>query len=119
MFFGFGRSMLQDNIVRLKPVFSTVEFGKNSILWSRLPVFLLNVFGNIAMFIPFGFLGWIFPKLLNFKNLLIRFLSVLIIVEALQYFTRLGVFDVDDIILNSLGLWNGFWLRNIIERRYL
>ena len=69
------------------------------------------------MFVPFGFLGWVFPKFNDLKTLLISFLSVLIVVEALQYFTRMGVFDVDDIILNTVGVCVGFWLSRKLKFR--
>ena len=107
MFFGFGRTQMDDNIVRLQPIFSTISFIQNNLLWNRFLSIFINVFGNIIMFIPFGFLGWIFPKFQNLKELMFTFLSVLMIVEALQYFSRMGVFDVDDILLNSFGVWIG------------
>ena len=61
------------------------------------------------MFTPFGFLGIVFPKLNDFKTLIINFVYAIIIVESLQYLTRLGVFDIDDIILNNVGESIGFW----------
>ena len=67
------------------------------------------------MFIPFGFLGWLNAKYFSFKKLIVDFLSVLIIVEALQYLTRLGVFDIDDLALNSLSVWIGFQMRKLID----
>ncbi len=109
MFFGFGRSPYDFNIVRLIPMFSTVDFIKETIQWKTI---LLNVFGNIVMFIPFGFLGIVFEKLESFKRLIINFLSVIIMVEGLQYFSRLGVFDIDDVILNTIGMAIGFWIYN-------
>lgn len=105
MFFGFGRSQYDINIVRLSPLISTFSFVKETIL---LKTIIINVFGNIIMFTPFGFLGIVFPKLNDFKTLIINFLSVIIIIESLQYFTRLGVFDIDDIILNTIGVAIGF-----------
>lgn len=107
MFFGFGRSQYDFNIVWLVPMFSTAGFVKETILWKTI---FINVFGNIIMFTPFGFLGIVFPKLNDFKRLIINFLSAIIIVESLQYFTRLGVFDVDDVILNTVGVAIGFWI---------
>lgn len=105
MFLGAGREQFSSNIVRLTPIVSTLNFLENT---TSLTNIFINIFGNIIMFIPFGFLGWIFPKLNQFQPLIINFLSGLIIIEALQYFTRLGVFDVDDLLLNSLGVWIGF-----------
>jgi len=107
MFFGFGRSQYDINIVRLMPMVSTFSFIKETILWKTI---IINVFGNIIMFTPFGFLGIFFPKLNDFKILIINFLSAIIIVESLQYFTRLGVFDIDDVILNTVGVAIGFWI---------
>ncbi len=107
MFFGFGRSQYDINIVRLIPMFSTVGFVKQTILWKTI---IINIFGNILIFVPFGFLGIVFPKLNNFWILILDFLFAIIIVESLQYFTRLGVFDIDDVILNTVGVAIGFWI---------
>lgn len=114
MFFGFGRSQYDINIVRLSPLISTFSFVKETIL---LKTIIINVFGNIIMFAPFGFLGIVFPKLNDFKTLIINFLSAIIIIESLQYFTRLGVFDIDDIILNTIGVAIGFWIYRIWASR--
>lgn len=114
MFFGFGRTQYEMNIVRLSPLYSTFSFMKETILWKTI---IINVLGNIIMFMPFGFLGIVFPKLLNFKALIIKFLSAIIIIESLQYFTRLGVFDIDDIILNTIGVAIGFWFYRIRASR--
>ena len=114
MFFGFGRSQYDINIVRLSPLISTFSFVKETILWKTI---IINVFGNIIMFTPFGFLGIVFPKLKDFKTLIINFLSAIILIESLQYFTRLGVFDIDDIILNTIGVVIGFWFYRIWASR--
>lgn len=107
MFFGFGRSQYDINIVRLIPMFSTVGFVKQTILWKTI---IINIFGNILIFVPFGFLGIVFPKLNQFWILILDFLFAIIILESFQYFTRLGVFDIDDVILNTAGAAIGFWI---------
>ena len=112
MFLGFGREQHEANIARLLPFVSTVFFVQNTTSWESI---IINLFGNIIMFIPFGFLGWLNAKYFSFKKLIVDFLSVLIIVEALQYLTRLGVFDIDDLALNSLGVWIGFQMRKFID----
>ena len=112
MFLGFGREQHEANIVRLLPLVSTILFVQNTTSWESI---IINLFGNIIMFIPFGFLGWLNTKYFSFKKLIVDFLSVLIIVEALQYLTRLGVFDIDDLALNSLGVWIGFQMRKFID----
>lgn len=115
MFFGMGRYQYDDNIVRMQPIISTIWFIEGTISWFEIVTIVL---GNVIMFIPFGFLGWIFPRLKDLKTLTIDFASVIIIVEALQYFSRLGVFDVDDIILNTFGVYLGFLMKNFIEKRF-
>ena len=112
MFLGFGREQHEANIVRLLPLVSTILFVQNTTSWESI---IINLFGNIIMFIPFGFLGWLNAKYFSFKKLIVDFLSALIIVEALQYLTRLGVFDIDDLVLNSLGVWIGFQMRKLFS----
>lgn len=116
MFFGFGRSQYDFNIVRLLPMISTFNFVKETII---LKTIIINVFGNILMFTPFGFLGIVFPKLNNFRLLILDFLFAIILVESLQYFTRLGVFDIDDVILNTVGVAIGFWIYRWLNRKFI
>lgn len=68
-------------------------------------VALQLIFLNILMFVPMGvFLPWVFPKVDRlYKAVLISFGATLII-EALQVALPGGrAFDIDDIILNTLG----------------
>lgn len=114
MLFGFGRidARYPDPALRLEPVISTVQFMNSGLPKEYIVKIVL---GNIIMFIPFGFLGWSFPGLRSLKSLLFTFLSAIIIVEALQYFTRLGIFEVDDIILNTFGVFLGWKICRYIE----
>lgn len=64
----------------------------------------LNVVGNVIAFMPFGFL---LPPLMNYKTnwfvtTIWAFLFSLF-VETIQLFFRLGRFDVDDMLLNTIG----------------
>lgn len=73
-------------------------------------VVLMNLVGNVAGFMPFGFLlpllsvkerRWIMVFLLTFE--------LSLVVEVLQLFTGVGSFDVDDLLLNTLGGLLGYW----------
>ncbi len=66
--------------------------------------FAVNIFGNIAAFMPYGFLLPLLNRVYR-KFYIILILSVLfsLAVETAQFLLKVGVFDVDDIILNSLG----------------
>lgn len=78
---------------------------------------LKNIIGNIILFIPLGFLvPLVYIKAQRFyKTFIIIFLSVLLI-ESFQLFTMLGVFDIDDIILNCTGGIIGYFLFYILKR---
>lgn len=115
MFFGMGRRQYEDNLLTIEPVFSTINFIKGSISWKDT---IVIVGGNVLMFVPFGFLGWIFPKLNELKTLLFTFVSAIVIIEALQYFSRMGIFELDDILLNTSGGFCGFLMKKFIEKRF-
>ena len=116
MFLGMGRFQFDENVIRIEPVFSTLSFIENTIRWWDIARIVL---GNVLMFIPFGFLGWVFPKLKDLKSLMYAFISAIFIVEGMQYFTRLGTFEIDDILLNSLGVFIGYQIRRFIERKFI
>lgn len=70
-------------------------------------LFIKNVFGNILIFMPFGFLTSYFLEL---KKPLIVFILSIVTSLSIEY-TQLiigRVFDIDDIILNIVGGLIGF-----------
>lgn len=70
---------------------------------------LINLIGNIIVFIPMGFfMCCIWKKPRNFSIHLPITLAVILLIEAIQLFTFLGSFDIDDIILNTLGAATGY-----------
>ena len=115
MFFGMGRTQYDVNVVRVEPLFSTLGFIENTISWFEI---IKIVVGNVVMFMPFGFLGWLFPRLQNLKENIFAFISAIVIVEALQYFTRLGICEVDDIILNTFGVFLGWQMKTMLEIKF-
>lgn len=114
MFLGMGRFQYEENLITVEPFFSTLKFIQGT---HRTIDIVTIVLGNVLMFIPFGFLGWIIPELRKLKPLLFGFISCIVIVEALQYFTRMGIFEVDDIILNTFGVYIGWVLRRFLDRK--
>ena len=71
-----------------------------------------NLLGNMVLFMPMGFLlPCIFPKQFNkFSRTIITGILIIAAIECLQLFSTLGSFDIDDIILNALGMIIGFLL---------
>jgi glycopeptide antibiotics resistance protein len=64
-----------------------------------------NLFGNIAVFIPFGMFLVLLSKNkeISFTGVLALSLSLSLFFECLQVVSSLGTFDVDDLILNTSG----------------
>ncbi|MCC3216087.1 VanZ family protein [Chryseobacterium sp. X308] len=114
MFLGMGRFQYEENLITVEPVFSTIKFIQGP---NKTMDIVTIVLGNIMMFIPFGFLGWVIPGLKKLKPLIFGFISCIVIVEALQYFTRMGIFEVDDILLNTFGVYIGWLLRRFLDRK--
>ena len=77
---------------------------------------VLNLFGNIVAFIPFGFfLPVLYPKC---RSVLF---TVFFSFECSLMVSKVGSFDVDDMLLNTVGGFLGclafFWM-NRIRRSY-
>lgn len=105
------REMLQKSI-NLTPLFTIRNYLQVVLYRTNDAVFghcLINLLGNILLFIPIGFL---LPKLWktmrNFFIFIIFVLLLILLVELTQLFTLLGSFDVDDIILNLTGMIIGY-----------
>ena len=80
-----------------------------------------NLFGNILIFLPFGFFISMAGKSRGFFKTLFYSLALSLCVEVLQLVTRVGSFDVDDILLNTVGGVLGyiiFVICNLIRRKY-
>ena len=68
-----------------------------------------NLWGNIIPFLPLGFLlPGAFFKPPTFLKTIGSCLLTILCIETFQFFTLLGYFDIDDIILNFLGCLIGY-----------
>lgn len=69
---------------------------------------ILNFIINIIAFIPLGIFFTILLKKANIMKILVLSLLFVMFIEVTQFVTCLGIFDVDDIILNTLGCFIGY-----------
>ena len=79
-------------------------------------VLVTNLFGNVLIFIPFGFF---FPMASRSRSLALTvFLSFMLslAVEMGQFITQVGSFDIDDLLLNTLGGLIGYMLYALSHR---
>ena len=62
-----------------------------------------NLFGNILIFVPYGFFISMAAERRGFFKTLFCSFGLSLCVELVQLVTRVGSFDVDDILLNTIG----------------
>jgi glycopeptide antibiotics resistance protein len=100
----YGRTMGSDqyryNLVLFKEVKRFIEYRR----LLGFESFVVNIFGNVLAFAPFGFVLPIISvdnrKLLNITLLSFEFSLT---IELIQLIFKVGIFDVDDIFMNTVG----------------
>lgn len=79
---------------------------------------IINLGGNIFLFIPAGWLlPKIFKKMRSFFPFFFTCALCIFLIETLQLFSLLGSFDVDDLILNLFGMTLGFVYYHLTKPR--
>lgn len=91
-------------------------------------LFVINIIGNVAVFMPFGFLVPVMYREQRkdvvfhghyFRSFLfVTFLGFLfsLAVETVQLVTKVGCFDVDDLLLNTSGVVLGYIIYYICKK---
>ncbi len=116
----YGRDAVMENFhYNLKPFREIKRFweyrGQLGI-WS-----VINILGNIFIFVPLGFFEPIASKKRSFLGTVVDGFLLSLIVEIFQLISKVGRFDVDDLMLNTLGVVIGyivFLVCNAIRRKY-
>lgn len=105
----YGRDMVHTeyryNLTMFKELGRFFKYRKNI----GLEGFIVNMFGNILAFAPFGFL---FPAISKdrrkLKDVVLNTFFFSLSIELIQLISKVGVFDVDDLFMNTLGGLLGF-----------
>lgn len=96
-------------LIPFKTIISQLKYGS-------INEIVRNIIGNLCLFIPLSFL--LILKDNKYKNILRQTLILLpsiLMTELLQMITSVGVFDIDDIILNYLGVLLFIIIMNIVN----
>jgi len=104
----YGRTMDSGYRYNFEPFKEIKRFWSNrdALGWNSV---ITNLAGNIVAFAPFGFfLPMLCKAGRNIFGCVIVTALFSLSVEAVQLFTKVGAFDVDDIILNAVGGLVGF-----------
>ncbi len=85
---------------------------------------LRNVLGNIIPFMPIGLLLPLVYRPISWKSVLGFAVLLSLGIEILELVLRAGIFDVDDILLNALGVMLGYvvfraFAKKLFQRIYL
>lgn len=81
-----------------------------------------NIAGNLFGFVPLGFLlPILFSNLRSSKKIVLVTFITSLVFELIQLITNLGSFDVDDLLLNTIGGFIGYCffvlLKLLLSRR--
>ena len=84
-----------------------------------LKLVLLNLVGNIVAFVPLGiFVSYFFNNgRYTFIKTILFGLILTVSVEVIQLITRVGICDVDDILLNFIGVVIGAVLVKLFSKK--
>ena len=111
--------MLRGNM-NLVPFHTIGNYWKVVMRWEFTPLFyhcVINLGGNLFLFIPIGYLlPRLWPFLRNFFSFLLTCTLAIALVELLQLVTLLGSLDIDDLILNLLGMILGYLIFMIFKK---
>lgn len=117
----FGRTVTYpDYRYNFKPFAEIIRYF-NQVRHLSLSLFVINIFGNIIIFAPFGMLlprivtSWVTNKPIAFWGTTVNAAMFSLVVEFMQLVTKVGVFDVDDIILNTLGGMLGYGIYRLFR----
>lgn len=82
--------------------------------------FIQDILGNTILFVPFVMsVTFLFPAKKSYRELFFLMLLTTLSIESLQYIFNVGVFDIDDIVLNLVGGVIGMFLFNYIYRKFV
>ena len=113
----YGRTVEMGYRYNLK-LFAEIRRGLEHVEQVGYRYVLLNVAGNVAAFMPLGFLLPFVKesKMHTLKAFCYGFLLSLC-AESIQLVSRTGAFDVDDLLLNTVGSVLGYWCYAMIIGR--
>jgi glycopeptide antibiotics resistance protein len=118
VFFARRRKLLvwHDGLVNLVPLVGTIQSFRapQTGNWN----FMSNLFGNILLFVPYSFFMESLFRISNRQLVVLIGLFISISIEYAQYIWHIGVPDIDDVILNVVGVIAGVLIYDAIWLKY-
>lgn len=91
------------------------EFA-NVIKGVRLSFFIGQIFGNLVMLMPFGFMLPVIKKV-SLKQVLMISLCFSVGIELTQFITGRGLMEFDDVFNNTVGAVLGYKVYDVMRER--
>lgn len=102
------------NSYNLIPFKSIIEIFNNCNIYS----IIINIFGNLLIFMP---LEYFIIELFKVNKFILNFsisFIIILIIEIMQYVFKVGVLDIDDLILCTLGMMLFYIIYNKTKEKY-
>lgn len=96
----------------LKPFWSYSHW-----LFSGMIEYGMEIINNMLLFLPFGFFLAEYKKRIRFSRVLLIAFLFSFCIESVQLIGRIGLFEFDDMINNTVGAGIGFLLSGVWGRR--
>ncbi|MHB0987327.1 MAG: VanZ family protein [Bellilinea sp.] len=101
------------NAANLVPLVQTIRFLR----YLENPFVIRNLLGNLILLAPMGiFLPLLFRKSRKFTVVLATGFLVTLAIEVFQLLLRFRVFDIDDLIINTIGVALGYGLFKLLYK---
>lgn len=108
-----GNIRIDDNI-NIIPFYGILQVIQSG----ELPYIVLNILGNILMFLPMGFfLPLLWKRLSNVKVVIFFGILISALIEISQLYICRGT-DIDDLILNTVGTFMGYLSYRLINKLF-
>ena len=108
-FYGRGVIHRNYNFIPFKTISEFLFFSDN------MRAILRNIVGNIAAFVPMGFLlPLVFSKMNKHHKVFAVILTATLFIEISQFIFGVGTCDVDDVVLNFIGGIIGYEIYSFI-----
>ena len=103
------------NLIPFSTIREQLDYVVHSTYNRRVAIW--NLAANLLLFAPMGtFLPMLWTKLRRFGSCLRLWTGMILTIEIAQLLTLQGSFDIDDVILNTLGFFIGFCVFLLINR---
>lgn len=113
----YGRSGIQEYRYNLEP-FQEIRRYLRYRKRLGMEYFVVNIFGNILAFAPFGFfVPVVSPSNRHFASAVLYSFEFSLLIELVQLSFQVGIFDVDDLIMNTLGGVVGYLVFLLVKKR--